>query len=208
MDRYRAIIFDLGNVIFNFSFDKTFEYWARISGYDTNLLKQRFQIDKMYHQFERGEIEPELYRNYLMPRLGLNINDAEFDNGWNDIYLDLLPGIEDLLQDLRVRYRLFVLTNTNKIHASKWRTKYKRVLINFEKIFCSFELGARKPEKRIYERVLDFINEKPGSIIFFDDNANNITGAIDAGIKGILVSSTFQIIDKLVRLGIRIDYRK
>jgi len=34
INHLEAIIFDLGNVVINFSFDNTFYYWAKVSGCD------------------------------------------------------------------------------------------------------------------------------------------------------------------------------
>lgn len=42
-------------------------------------------------------------------------------------------------------------------------------------------LGARKPERRIYTRALGRFGVQPGDAILFDDSAENVDGARDAG---------------------------
>ncbi|WP_426515891.1 HAD family hydrolase [Diaminobutyricibacter sp. McL0618] len=42
-------------------------------------------------------------------------------------------------------------------------------------------LGARKPERRIYTRALGRFGVAPGDAILFDDSAENVAGARDAG---------------------------
>ncbi|MFQ5752824.1 MAG: hypothetical protein ACE5HI_12580, partial [bacterium] len=65
MSPYKALIFDLGNVIFNVSFDGVFHYWAKVSKRDFNDIKRKFEFDTMLEQFERGEITPESYRSHV-----------------------------------------------------------------------------------------------------------------------------------------------
>jgi epoxide hydrolase-like predicted phosphatase len=208
MDKYQAIIFDVGNVIVNISGDNVFEYWAMISNRDADVIKQRFEIDDTYHQFERGELEPALYRQYILEKIGLQMSDDEFDKGWNNIYTDLVPGIEQLLQDLKPEFRLTALTNTNVIHAKKWRTKYASVLQYFEKIFCSHEIKARKPERKAYEIVLTYLQMEPNAVVYLDDIPECVEAATDMGIDSILVRSSEHMVDELNKLGITVHYKQ
>jgi len=205
MNGYRAIIFDLGNVVFNCSFDSVFNYWAKVSKYDESEIKKKFIFDERCHQFEKGEIEPTAFRKYISNKLGLKISNGEFDNGWNRIYLDLVPGIYQLLKDLKPNYGLVALTNTNEIHARKWKIKYTSVLSYFEKIFCSHEIRARKPEQKAYETVLNYLKLNSNGSIFLDDNSEFVKGASDIGIKSILVKSPKQMIAELIKLEIDIN---
>ncbi len=200
MNNYHALIFDLGNVIFNISFDNMFAYWAQVTGFNAVEIKKKFAFNGMYCKFERGEIDPGLYRKYVLATLGFQMSEVEFNNGWNNIYLNIVPGIENLLQDLESKYRLFILTNTNILHAKKWKVKYSSVLSNFEKVFCSYEIGARKPEPRVYEAVLNYMKIEPISVLFFDDNPDNVKSASEVGIDTILVESTSQMIMELSKL--------
>ena len=205
MSEFKAIVFDLGNVVFNISFDKMFDYWAKVGGCEISRIKERFEFDEMYYQFEKGEIKPDVYRKYLLEKLGLQLSDTEFDNGWNELCLDLVPGIEHLLQSMRQSFRLISLTNTNEIHAQKWKAKYASVLSNFERIFCSHEIHARKPEKRIYEILLDCLRQDPKNVLFLDDKEENVDAALECGMKGIVVSSIEQMVGELNRLGLSVN---
>jgi len=202
MVKYQAIVFDLGNVVINYSFDNTFYYWAKVSGCDVNMIKQKFEFDEIYRRFEKGEIKPDIYRKNVLEKLGLHLNEVEFDNGWNQIYLDLTSGIEQLLRDLKSRFRLVALTNTNEIHANHWKIKYASMLSNFEKVFCSHEIKARKPEKEVFKIVLNYLQLKPNYVVYLDDRYENIKSASEIGIKSILVNSPHQIIRELQILGI------
>jgi len=85
------------------------------------------------------------------------------------------------------------LTNTNSIHEQIWRIRYQETLSHFDKIFCSHELKARKPEAAAYQSVLNYLGVKPQHTIFLDDSAANIAGAVRLGIATILVTSQQQM---------------
>lgn len=198
MNKPKAIIFDLGKVIFDLSFDRTFEYWASASGKSVNEIKSKFIFDELFNKFERNDISPKEFRETISKRLGIMLSEQEFDNGWCSLYMDKYPGIDNLLLKLKSSYRIVALTNTNIIHDVIWRKKYAEVLFHFEKIFSSPELGTRKPEARIYEIVLNYLKLKPKETVFLDDNIDNVNGAMNVGIPSILVSSFEQMKFELV----------
>ena len=45
-----------------------------------------------------------------------------------------------------------------------------------------------KPQKEIYETVIEELNINPSNIYFFDDNRANINSSIQCGIKGFCVT--------------------
>ncbi len=155
MDKPGALIFDLGKVVFDVSFDRTFQFWASASGQRFADIKSKFLFDEVSDNFERGDISAEEFRTVVSKRLDIALPDEDFDKGWCDIYLDTYNGIEILLADLKRHYKLVALTNTNIIHDKVWRVKYADTLEYFEKIFSSPELKTRKPEKKAYQIVLD-----------------------------------------------------
>lgn len=198
MPKFKAIIFDLGKVIFDLSFDRTFESWATNSGKQLDDIKSKFQFGEVSDMFERGEISAGQFRAEVTQSLDLKITDEDFDKGWCDIYLDTYNGVDDLLVNLKSNYRLVALTNTNIIHNGVWKLKYAETLQHFEMIFSSHELRVRKPEKKFYRLVLDYLKLEPQEIIFLDDNIDNIKGAEELGIRTICVNSYEQMTRELM----------
>jgi len=193
MARIHAIIFDLGKVVFDLSFDRVFRSWAKASSQKFEDIKNKFVFDELFNKLETNEISVSGFRTTISKRLGFNLTGADFDRGWCDLYLDPYNGIEQLLIDLKHKYRLVALTNTNIIHNKVWRLKYAGILKHFEKIFSSHEMETRKPEEKAYRIVLNYLQCKPAETIFIDDNADNIMGANKLGIPTILVISQEQM---------------
>lgn len=193
MSPYKAVIFDLGKVVFDLSFDRVFQYWATASGRPADELRARFRFDDVFDKFETAEITPAVFRAAISQRLGLTLADQEFDAGWSALYLAAYPGINALLARLKQRYQLVALTNTNQLHSAVWQVKYAATLRYFEQVFSSHELGTRKPDARAYQCVLAYLQVTPQQAVFLDDNADNIKGASQLGLHTILVTSPAQM---------------
>ncbi|UCD06666.1 MAG: HAD family phosphatase [candidate division WOR-3 bacterium] len=204
MKQYRAIIFDCGGVIFDFSPANVFKHWAMVGNEDPNTLEHKFKFSEVYLKFERGEIDSSAFRAHTLNMLELKINEEEFDRGWNNLYGDLVPGIEELLSDLQDDYRLVALTNTNEIHARKWQIICRPLLHYFEKVFSSHEIHARKPERKAYEIVLKYLDLAPDDVIFLDDNPQFVRAAAELQIKAIQVNSFKQMVSDLRNLGVEV----
>lgn len=192
-----AAIFDLGGVIFGISLKPIIKSWAESAGVPPQKIAEKFKADSHYERFETGEISPDEYRAYVCRVHGIQLSDEDFDRGWNDIYLDVIPGMESILEELQKHLRLVVLTNTNQIHASEWRKRYRDILTYFEKVFASHEIGARKPNSEAFQIVLDHLNIEPDKVVFIDDRVENVRGAESVGLRGILTPTPAQVVEKL-----------
>jgi putative hydrolase of the HAD superfamily len=202
MTSYKALIFDLGKVVFDLSFDQVFQSWACASNRQVDELKAKFEFDEVFDQFEKAAITPHKFRLAVSQKLNLTLSDHAFDAGWCALYLDTYPGIDHLLSQLRQQYQLVALTNTNSIHSLVWKEKYASTLRYFQHVFSSHELQARKPEAPAYQCVLDYLQVAPQQVVFLDDNPDNITGAAQLGLATILVTSYQQMVAQLQEMGV------
>lgn len=56
----------------------------------------------------------------------------------------------------------------------------------FDGIFCSAEMGLKKPQEAYYQHILTSLNIHPSDIIYFDDTEENIEAARSLGIRSVL----------------------
>lgn len=202
MNNYKALIFDLGKVIFEVTFEMAYAYWGSLANLDSEIIRKRFRFDPAYDLFSENKMTEEEYAKHVSQLIGVKLSVEDFATGWNRIYLDAFPGIEKTLITLKKNYRLVALTNTNATHARVWPAKYANELQHFEKIFSSHEMGFRKPEVKAYTIVLNYLELAPQEVFFLDDTIPNITGAEAIGIKSITVKSSPQMIEDLRKEGI------
>jgi glucose-1-phosphatase len=202
---YKALIFDLGRVVFETSFDLSFWSWGKSIGVDREEVRRRFKFDDAYDIFSCGNLTGEEYAQHVSSLLKSPLSYDDFERGWNSIYLDEFPGIARTLAALKKSYRIVALTNTNSVHAKVWPAKYAATLQHFEKIFSSQEMRTCKPERRAYEMVLEYVQLPAHETIFLDDAAENVVGAEVVGMKGILVTSTSQMREELRKANINLS---
>ncbi|HZR02195.1 MAG TPA: HAD family phosphatase [Burkholderiales bacterium] len=182
-----ALLFDLGGVLFNISFDRAFEAWQSISRLSADEMRRAFSFDEAYQRHERGEIARREYFDHLRQALHLTGSDAEIEDGWNAIFLDEIPSTIRLVQDTRAKLPCYAFSNSNATHRAFWMAKYPSVIAAFDRVFVSSDIGLRKPEAEAFAHVAASIGARPESILFFDDTHENVLGAMAAGLHAVHV---------------------
>lgn len=185
----RALLFDLGGVVIDIDFDRAFHAWQPRSKLSFSEIKRTFRVDDFYRSHERGEISASRYYDHLSSMLQIERDHDHIAMGWNAIYVEEIPETIAMLQIARSTIPCYAFTNTNSAHAATWRRLFPSVAQSFEHVFASHEIGLRKPERAAFDYVAVAIGIPPESIVFFDDLAENVRGAIDAGFRGVHVRS-------------------
>jgi len=201
---YKTIIFDLGKVIFDYSWDHMYKYFSRLADISPGEVKAKMAVnsDPIFLDFERGLVTTTDYMKHVEQLLGIRLSISQFAEGLNSIYEESYEGIEEILGQLELNYLLVALTNTNPVHTTEWRRRYADQLIYFSYIFCSHEMQSRKPEPLIYEQVIRSVGTMPHECVFFDDRQDNVEGAKRVGMAAIRVTSPLEIRKALAKLGL------
>jgi putative hydrolase of the HAD superfamily len=186
-------LFDLGNVVIEIDFNRAFSRWADFATRRPEEIAARFSFDDAYAEHERGRIHAAQYFAHLRDRLGINIADARFLEGWNDIFVGEVPGIAALLAAARRQVPLYAFTNSNVAHERHWSLRYESVLSHFRKVYVSSTIGLRKPDAAAFDYVAADIGILPERILFFDDLPANVAGAAARGLKAVHVTSFFDV---------------
>ncbi len=97
-------------------------------------------------------------------------------------------------------YRVYCLTN---MPGDLWGEFEKRGLPQlFDGGVASFGVHVTKPDRRIYEILLERYGLEPGETVFLDDMEPNVRGAGQVGIEGILFTSAVDAERELERRGV------
>jgi putative hydrolase of the HAD superfamily len=203
--RVAALLFDLGGVVIGLDFDRIFRAWAATANCDYVELRARFREDEAYEQHERGELDADGYFASLRDTLGIELSDADFLLGWNDLYLDPIAGMTPLLRSASSCLPTFAFTNSNPSHQAVWSKRFRHELAVFETVFSSSELGVRKPDPHAFSVVAALAGHRPSEFLFFDDTEANAVGAKGAGMQAVHVRSVHDVRTALARLGIHAD---
>lgn len=197
-----ALLLDLGNVVFRIDFDRVFARWAKQAGCDAALLRQRFSHDDSYQRHERGEIDATAYFASLRGSLGVELDDASLLDGWNDLFIEEMPGIRDILQRVAPKIPTYGFTNSNAAHAVQYLKRFAPVLALFRKVFASYEMGLRKPEPAAFAHIMKEIGVEPNRVLFFDDTLGHVEAARACGLQAVHVTSDETVRDTIAALGV------
>lgn len=197
-----ALLFDLGRVVLDIDFSRALNCWAGHAGCEPSQLTGRFSPDDAYKRHETGELSDAEYFTALRGSLGIDVTDAQFLEGWNAIFAGEMPEIEPLLARAARRLPLYAFSNTNRAHVAHFSQNFAQVLGHFQKLFLSSTIGFRKPDAAAYDHVVKAIGVPAERIVFFDDSADNIEGALARGLLAVHVTSTRDVAEALAALGI------
>lgn len=188
----KNIIFDLGNVLIPLKTDNAREAFQKLMP-SSQAVPDIFSFKNLdnFTDFETGRISAHVFFESLKPRFREDVTINEIISAWNKILGNFPAEHTEMLKKLAAKYRLFVLSNTNEIHAAKYEKEVPGVdhlKDLFEKLYYSHLEGLRKPQPELYERVLKQNQLNPGETLFADDLPENIETARNLGIQTLHVT--------------------
>jgi HAD superfamily hydrolase (TIGR01509 family) len=197
-----ALLFDLGRVVLDIDFKRATACWAGHAGCQPDELAERFAADEALRRYESGKISDDAYFARLRTLLGVELSDAQLLEGWNAIFVGVIPGIAPLLARAARHLPLYALSNTNPPHVAYFSSVYADLLGHFREMYLSSTIGHLKPDAAAYDHVVKAIGAPAGRIVFFDDLAENIEAARAFGLTAVQVTSPQDVESALAALGI------
>jgi glucose-1-phosphatase len=192
----KAVIFDLGNVIVPFDFQRAYARLEPLCKYSREEIRSRLRTNGLVQRFETGQVTPQHFVQEFASTLGIEISYDQFCELWSCIFLPetLIP--ESLLVTLAQRHRLLLLSNTNPIHIAMVRANYP-LLRHFHDAVLSHEAGAAKPSPKIYQEVIRRAGCEAGECFFTDDIQLYVEAARELGMQAVQFQSAAQIESEL-----------
>lgn len=190
----KNLIFDLGGVILDLSVDTTVKSFARLSGIAPDKAQDIFVSSRGFEIYEKGGMTDDEFRQFVRDVYSVNVTDEQIDTCWNAMLLGFPIKKLELLEQLKTKYNVYLLSNTNGIHVQHInnillpRVNNHIILDDFfHRAYYSHRMKKRKPDAEIFEQVLSEGNFRPEETLFLDDNQANVEGAGKLGIKTVHV---------------------
>jgi len=191
--KIKAVIWDMGGVI------------LRTSGEDSRLeMAKEFQVpaDTLYklvfdsasaEKATVGLISESDHWNFVADNLGVSRDRVQElqDRFWAGDTIE--KQLVEFIKSLNKGYKTGLLSNA---WSGARQSLDQRIPIGivFQYSMFSCEVRLRKPDAKIYHRMLELMEVKADEAIFVDDFSENIAGANAVGIHGVQFFSTAQAI--------------
>ena len=193
-------IFDFGNVLGEFYPDRLTAPF--VEDEEANKRIREVVFDRLYwDKLDWGHITDDEVKEGICSRL--SEEDSEIGCRVYDNWVQTMTpvkGMEKLVVDIHNSgKKLFLLSNISEGFAKtypevKW---IKELFDNFDGIVLSGTIGKAKPNKDIFEYVLEKFGLNADECLFIDDSPKNISAAKSVGIDGYIFDDADKLRDFL-----------
>jgi putative hydrolase of the HAD superfamily len=188
-----TLIFDFGGVIIDLDLPQCIENLKKLGVESIESYLSNFGQKDFFLKFEIGEIDIPEFRNEIRKLSNRTLTDAEIDSAWCSFLCDIPSERLELLEKLRKKYRLLLLSNSNPLHVevsavTALEGTGKTIRDYFDKCYFSYEMGLTKPDPAIFEALLADAGVEATECLFLDDGPKNIEAAKTLGIQTYFVT--------------------
>lgn len=198
--KYRVIVFDLGNTLIRFDHTIAAKKLANLFRIDSKKVYDMFFDSELTKAFERGLISPREFYRRATRELGIKLPFKDFVLIWNDIFWED-EGVCAIARQLKKDYRLFLLSNVNRLHFEHIRSKFDIIGI-FDEVILSFMVGAIKPDRLIFDHVVKRAGGDRKALLYIDDREDLIKEATALGIDSIRHENAAKLEETLKNKGV------
>lgn len=198
----KTVIFDIGNVLTAFSWQKHFDSF----GYTADIvdrLGKATVLSAQWCEYDLGNLSDEEILELFIK------NDPEIETELRHSLQDVrgilercdyaIPWIKELKEK---GYQVLFLSNFSE-KVLRECSHVMDFLPHTDGGVFSFKVHLIKPDAAIYEEILKQYNLIPEECVFIDDTFPNITAAENLGIHGIHFKNREQAVAELEALGVK-----
>ncbi len=195
----KNIVFDFGGVLVHYDFKRFFRTY-----FSSDEETERFMHNVFNHantELDRGVESPShiisrtkrTWPEYKVPL------DALLER-YEDIFTGEIEGMAELMDSLKEQgFTLLGLSNWSAL-VERIMRKYPTLFGKLDGMLISKDVHLLKPDRDIYQAFCDKFGVKAEECIFIDDKEENIRGAQQYGMQGIVFRNAQQLRQALMPL--------
>ena len=189
-----TIIFDLGGVLCDLDIDRCILNFKHLGLENFEHYLNNFGQSGFFMQLEKGLITAAEFRNDVRKLTSKPLIDTQINEAWNSFLVGIPTKKLDLIIELRKKFRVVLLSNTNIIHFPDTVARFfnfngMSTSDYFDKCYLSYEMKMAKPDEEIFNALLEAEQVSANECLFLDDGQKNIEQAAKLGIQTYLVKT-------------------
>ncbi|QYK05559.1 pyrimidine 5'-nucleotidase [Shewanella zhangzhouensis] len=186
------VLFDADETLFHFdAFAGLKRLFQRFGvDFDAAHYQEYQQVNKpLWVEYQEGRISAKTLQEQRFSQWGerLGMAPAELNSGFLSAMADIcapLPEVPELLESLKGRYRLGIITN-GFTELQRIRLERTGFADHFELLVISEEVGLAKPDRAIFDHALDAMGNPARERVLMvgDTLSSDILGGLNAGLR-------------------------
>ncbi len=182
----RNIIFDMGGVLLDLDRQRCVDSFATIGYPQAGEMLNNYSQTGIFGDLERGRVSPAAFYDHIRRETGRDLTDADIARTLNSFIVGMPVYKLQMLLDLRNRFRIYMLSNTNAVMMPHIRETYftlQGLTMDdyFDRAFLSYEMGEIKPAESIFLDMAEQGGMLPAESLFIDDGPANVETAARLG---------------------------
>jgi HAD superfamily hydrolase (TIGR01509 family) len=178
------VAFDLDGVLYDFTPARRATYLAQLTGCEPAWIQHVIWDSDFERAAEAGEYPTgETYLRAFNERLRVPVSRDQWIAARRSAMAPR-PRMLAVLESLRSRVELAVLTNNGALVRDTLPDLVPELwALLGDRIRVTADLGARKPDPVVFQRLAAAHDRPPAAVVFVDDNLGNVQGARAAGLQ-------------------------
>ena len=195
----KNIIFDIGWVLLGYKWLEPLMNKG-ISEEAARKISIMILDSDIWHFYDRGDMSHAEAMDLCMEKFPDKKEEIKtFFDGIYSVHIPR-PEVWKRIPALKEKgYRLYILSNYPK-ELFLAHTEDADFMKHLDGGVVSYQVHMNKPDKEIYECLLNKYRLKPQECIFFDDRAENTEAAEALGIAGVVITSEKKLIEEIEKL--------
>lgn len=179
LSNIKVLLFDFGGVVVDIDRNNAVQRFEEIGLEQADSLLDSYKQSGIFLQLEEGILTPHEFYEALCDLADKHIPSEQIDYAWMGFFPHINQERLDFINELRKKYRVCLLSNTNPIIMSWARSVQfsqsgKPLDAYFDKLYLSYQMGMVKPKREIFEQILKSENIPANQVMFLDDGPANI----------------------------------
>ena len=192
-----VIVLDVDGVLVEFDLKPLFATLSKKRG-EKVTAPSLADIDKLFLPVQTGESSLDDIIPEINGSLGVSIAPDEWRDLLCSIFTGEVPGMKDMLLQLKSDFFLVALTNTVEVHWTFLLKTYE-ILKLFDGYIVSYKEGVAKPDPAIYQAVVDRYCDGRLPCFHTDDTPEYVEAARQMGWRSEVFRSPLQFKNEVLR---------
>jgi len=179
------VVFDLGKVLVEFDYSVAGRRIAAQSKLSPTEVQRFLDHSPLLYRYETGLMTRREFFDEVRQVSGFRGSFEEFSSFFAEIFWEI-PAMIELHDRLRQSgVPTYIFSNTNDLAIEHIRRDFP-FFSKFNGHILSYEVGALKPDARIYEALEHLTGKQGADILYLDDRPENVEAGTARGWQAIL----------------------